>query len=149
MLSLLRNLRHGMRRLVRTPTFTIVSILTLALGVGANTAIVSVIQAVLLNPSGISDPGTLASFHTKYTQLNLPSIGVSVPDFADAQSIKSIVSSALSYQDSFNATLGDRTLHLNSALVTGSGFKSLEHSQSWGVVSYLKTINREQLTSLS
>jgi predicted permease len=112
------------RRLVRTPTFSIVSILTLALGVGANTAIVSVIQAVLLNPSGISDPGTLASFHTKYTQLNLPSIGVSVPDFTDAQSIKSIVSSAaLSDQSSFNATLDDRTLHLNAGLVTWQWFQ--------------------------
>ena len=129
MRSLLRNLRHGVRRLVRTPTFSIVSILTLALGVGANTAIVSVIQAVLLNPSGISDPGTLASFHTKYTQLNLPSIGVSVPDFTDAQSIKSIVSSAaLSDQSSFNATLDDRTLHLNAGLVTWQWFQAVSYT---------------------
>jgi predicted permease len=92
--------------------------------VGANTAIVSVIQAVLLNPSGVKDPGTLASFHTKYTQLNLPSISVSVPDFADAQSLKSIVSSAaLSDQNSLNARVGDRTIHLNSALVTWQWFQ--------------------------
>jgi len=124
MQSFLRNLKHGMRRLLHSPTFTIVSILTLALGVGANTAIVSVIQAVLLNPSGVGDPGTLISFHTKYTQLNLPSIGVSAPDFADALSLKSIVSSAaLSDRSSFNARLGDRTLHLNSALVTWQWFQ--------------------------
>src|SRR5260370_27316853 len=107
MQSLLRNLKHGARRLAGAPTFTVVAILTLALGVGANTAIVSVIQAVLLNPSGITDPATLASFHTRYTQLNLPSIGVSLPDFVDAQSMKSVVSSAaLSDQGSFNARLG-------------------------------------------
>jgi predicted permease len=124
MRSFLRNLKHATRRLLHSPTFTIVSILTLALGVGANTAIVSVIQAVLLNPSGVSDPGTLTSFHTKYTQLNLPSISVSVPDFADALSLKSIVSSAaLSDRSSFNARLGDRTLHLNSALVTWQWFQ--------------------------
>ena len=122
--SWLRNLKHGVRRLLRTPTFTIVSILTLALGVGANTAIVSVIQAVLLHPSGVGDPQSLASFHTRYTQLNLPSIGVSTPDFTDVQSLKSIVSSAaLSDQGSSNATVGDRTLHLNSALVTWRWFQ--------------------------
>jgi predicted permease len=124
MQSFLRNLRHGVQRLAHARTFTVVSILTLALGVGANTAIFSLIQAVLLHPAGINDPETLASFHTQYTQLNLPSIGVSVPDFADAQSLKSVVSSAaLSDQGSFNATLGDRTLHLNSALVTWQWFQ--------------------------
>lgn len=122
--SFLRNLQQGMRRLAHAPTFTIVSILTLALGVGANTAIFSVIQAVLLHPAGISDPATLASFHTRYTQLNLASIGVSVPDFADAQSLKSLVSAAaLSDQDSVNARLGDQTVHLHSALVTWQWFQ--------------------------
>jgi predicted permease len=125
MRSILRDLRHGARRLVRTPTFTIVSILTLALGVGANTAIVSLIEAVLLNPSGVSDPETLASFHTKYTQLNLPSIGVSTPDFLDAQSLHSLVSSAaMSQQGEFNAQIGDRTAHLNSALVSWQWFQT-------------------------
>jgi predicted permease len=123
--SILRNLRHGARRLLRTPTFTIVSILTLALGVGANTAIVSLIQAVLLTPSGVGDPETLASFHTKYTQLNLPSIGVSTPDYLDARSLHSLVSSAaMSQQGQFNAQVGDRTAHLNSALVSWQWFQA-------------------------
>jgi predicted permease len=113
-----------MRRLLHAPTFSIVAILTLTLGIGANISIFSVIQAVLLHPAGITDPETLASFHTRYTHLNLPNIGVSVPDFRDAQSLKSIVSSAaLSDQGSFNATLGDRTLHLRSALVTWQWFQ--------------------------
>ena len=124
MQSFLVNLKQGMRRLAHAPTFTVVSILTLALGVGANTSIFSVIQAVLLQPAGISHPETVASFHTRYTQLNLASIGVSVPDFADAQSLKTIVSeAALSDQGSFNATFGERALHLRSALVTWQWFQ--------------------------
>ena len=102
---MLENLRYALRQLFRAPTFTIVTILTLALGVGANTAIFSVIQAVLLHPSGVQDPERVASFHGKYTQLNLPSIGVSAPDFADAESMHGLVDTAAMVQAaSFNAT---------------------------------------------
>jgi len=94
MQTLLRSIRYGLRQLRRAPTFTVVAVLTLALGVGANTAIFSVIQAVLLHPAGISEPERVASFHVRYTQLNLPSIGVSVPDFKDAQSLTGVVDSA-------------------------------------------------------
>jgi predicted permease len=120
----IENLRYAVRQLFRAPTFTIVTILTLALGVGANTAIFSVIQAVLLHPSGVQNPERVASFHGKYTQLNLPSIGVSAPDFADAQSLHSIVeASAMVQPSSFNATFDGRTQHLNAGLVTWPWFQ--------------------------
>jgi predicted permease len=113
-----------MRQLFRAPTFTIVTILTLALGVGANTAIFSVIQAVLLHPSGVQDPESVASFHAKYTQLNLPSIGVSAPDFADAQSMHGLVDTAAMVQAaSFNATFDGRTQHLRAGRVTWQWFQ--------------------------
>src|ERR1700721_4415368 len=105
----MENLRYAARQLFRAPTFTIVTILTLALGVGANTAIFSVIQAVLLHPSGVQDPERVASFHGRYTQLNLPSIGVSVPDFADAQSMHGLVeNAALPRAAGFNAPFDER-----------------------------------------
>ncbi len=113
-----------MRQLFRAPTFTIVTILTLALGVGANTAIFSVIQAVLLHPSGVQDPERVASFHAKYTQLNLPSIGVSAPDFADARSMTGMVDKAAMVQAaSFNATFDGRTQHLRAAKVSQQWFQ--------------------------
>jgi predicted permease len=120
----IENLRYAVRQLFRSPTFTIVTILTLALGVGANTAIFTVIQAVLLHPSGVQDPERVASFHAKYTQLNLPSIGVSAPDFADAQSMHGMVDAAAMVQAaSFNATFDGRTQHLRAARVSQQWFR--------------------------
>src|SRR5580698_3740250 len=118
------NLRYAVRQLFRAPTFTIVTILTLALGVGANTAIFSVIQAVLLHPSGVQDPERVASFHSRCTQLNLPSIGISAPNFADAQSMHSLVDTAAMVQlASFNATFDGRTQHLRAGVVTWQWFQ--------------------------
>jgi len=124
MQTLLGNIRYGLRQLRNAPTFTVVAVLTLALGVGANTAIFSVIQAVLLHPAGISEPERVASFHVRYTQLNMPSIGVSVPDFKDAQSLTGVVdSAALSRQASFNASTNSGTEHLQAATVSRDWFR--------------------------
>ena len=121
---MLENLRYAVRQLFRAPTFTIVTILTLALGVGANTAIFSVIQAVLLHPSGVQEPERVASFHGRYTQLNLPIIGVSAPDFADAESMHGLVETGAMVQAaSFNATFDGRTQHLNAGRVTWKWFQ--------------------------
>jgi predicted permease len=120
----IENLRYAVRQLFRAPTFTIVTILTLALGVGANTAIFSVIQAVLLHPSGVQDPERVASFHAKYTALNLPMIGVSAPDFQDARSMTGMVDKAALVQNaSFNATFDGRTQHLRAARVSQQWFQ--------------------------
>jgi predicted permease len=122
-MMLLTNLRQALLRLLHAPLFTIIAVLTLTLGIGANTAIFSVIQGVLLHPAGIEDPATLVSFHARYTQLNLPSIGVSAPDQADAASLSSFVSSSAMYDEqSFNAQQNGRTVHLLAAMVTWPWF---------------------------
>ena len=124
MQTLLQNFRYALRQLGRSPGFAVVAILTLALGVGANTAIFSVIQAVLLHPAGISEPERVASFHARYTQLNLPSIGVSVPDFRDAQSLTTLVdSAAISNMTSFNTSTNSGTEHIQAATVSRDWFR--------------------------
>jgi predicted permease len=124
MQTLIGNLRYAVRQLWRARTFTIVTILTLALGVGANTAIFSVVQAVLLQPAGVKDPAQVTSFHVRYTGLNLPIIGVSATDFRDAESLNSIVeSAAIVAPNAFNATFDGRTQHLRAGMVSWKWFQ--------------------------
>jgi hypothetical protein len=61
--GLTTDIRYGLRQLRRNPAFTAVAIITLALGIGANTAIFSVIDAVVLHPLPYQDPGRLVDVH--------------------------------------------------------------------------------------
>src|SRR5581483_5876535 len=64
MSTLLQDLRYGARLLLKTPGFTLVAALSLALGIGANTTIFTLVDAVLLNPLPVEDPAQLVSVFT-------------------------------------------------------------------------------------
>ena len=80
-----QDLRHGSRVLRKKPTFTIVAVLTLALGVGANTAIFSIVDAVLLRPLPYRDPDRLVRIYFNEPGVGLRDIRFSKPEMDDLQ----------------------------------------------------------------
>jgi putative ABC transport system permease protein len=85
----IQDLRFAVRQMVKKPGFTAVVVLTMALGIGANAAIFSVLDAVLLRPLPYSDPEGLVKVWTRFTGIGLPNDQnwVSAPEFRDFQQL--------------------------------------------------------------
>jgi putative ABC transport system permease protein len=81
--TFLQDLRYALRNLVRQPGFAATAILTLALGIGATTAIFSVVNAVVLRPLPYREPDAIVAVRTLWTKTGLNSATVSAPDFHD------------------------------------------------------------------
>src|SRR6185369_16599282 len=84
--NLLQDVRYGVRTLLQTPSFSIVAIIALALGIGANTAIFSVVNAVLLRPLPFQRSEQLVAVWENDYQRGQERGSFSYPDFEDLRS---------------------------------------------------------------
>src|SRR5262249_11851674 len=81
--SLLRDVRHAVRRIVSTPGFATIAMLTLAFGIGANVAIFTVVNAVLIRPLPFPDPDRLVRIAADARATGGRNIGISEPELED------------------------------------------------------------------
>ena len=104
--TLIEDVRYGLRMLRKNPGFTAIALLTLALGIGANTAVFSIVNGVLLNPLPFPDPDKLVVLFE--SKPNFKEGSISYPNFLDWQRGNHAFSSIAAYRpDSFSLT-GDR-----------------------------------------
>jgi predicted permease len=119
--TLLQDLRYGLRTLAKNPGFSAVAVLTLALGIGANTAIFSVVNGVLLRPLPYKDPGRLVVLGERTPEFDMMSF--SYPNFVDWQEQNHSFEgmAAFNWQD-YNLTGTGDPEHLNGKRVSASFF---------------------------
>jgi predicted permease len=126
--QLAQDVRYACRTLRKAPGFSAVAILTLALGIGANTAMFSVINAVLLRPLPFPESDRLVA--VSETDLrrgpDLRSTSASWPNFFDWRSRAQAFESVSAYHDAgFTLASGSRSLHIDGAIVSAEFFSTL------------------------
>ena len=122
--TILHEFRYALRQLRKSPGFATVSVLTLALGIGANIAVFSVTNAVLLNPSGIPHAEGMVALRVRYRAMpDLSNINMSPPDFADAAEGRDIFSSvAILNGNNFNYSRENGNPELLKGAKVSSGY---------------------------
>ena len=130
MLTLLTNLKHGLRVLLKNPGFTAAAIIVLALGIGANTAIFSVVNAVLLRPLPFRDPARLVQIWHVPPAKSFPGMSefaVSAANFIDWQQQNDVFDKMAIYTgSSLNLTGREQPEALRGAAVSADFFSTLQ-----------------------
>src|SRR6188474_3605658 len=90
----MQDLRYALRTLLKQPVFSFVAVLTLALGIGANTAIFSLLYQTLLRPLPYPDAERLVFVWNTYPLMGLPQASVSIPDYIDRKTQASAIEDA-------------------------------------------------------
>lgn len=134
--TLLQDLRYGLRMLGKNPGFTAVAVLTLALGIGANTAVFSLINTILLRPLPYRTPSELAVVSETVPQMGGDlEVGMAAGEYLDYRDRNRTFAQTGAYEDAgFNLTGEGNPLRINAATVTASVFQLLGVSPRLGRV---------------
>ncbi|MGH9940803.1 MAG: ABC transporter permease [Pyrinomonadaceae bacterium] len=117
MSGLIQDLRYGVRMLLKSPGFTFVTVLTLALGIGANSTIYSVVQAVLLRPLPVAEPGRLVALSAR---------SFSYPAYTDFRDGNTALTGLAGYSaESFSVNVDERSEIMPGSFVSGNYFDVL------------------------
>jgi putative ABC transport system permease protein len=124
--TILQDIRFGLRMLVKSPSLSIVATIALALGIGANTAIFSVVNAVLLRPLPFPDSGSLVALFETDSQRGAVRGSHSYPNFFDLRAQNTVFERVAVYRNSdFVMTGRGEPARLQGAVVTADLFPLL------------------------
>jgi predicted permease len=119
------DVRYALKWLLRSPGFTVVAVLSLAVGIGFNTALFSVVDALLFRPLPIADPARLVDVYTRGSDGDTYTTS-SYPDYLDFKARNAVFTDLLAYSPSIGALkAGDRSRMALGEVVTGNYFQVL------------------------
>ena len=122
----MQDIRYTLRSLRKQPIFTLVAVLTLTLGIGANTAIFSLLYQVLLRPLPYGAADRLVVVFNTYPLMGLPQAGVSIPDYLDRKTQATAIEDATLFTiRPVNLTTQGQPEQLRGLAVTPSYFSTL------------------------
>jgi len=132
---MISDLKYALRSLLKTPGFTIIAVLTLALCIGANSAIFSVVHAILLKPYPWPDSDRLVYVYNSYPNMGLPNAGVSIPDYLDRRAgVGGFADAAMFNNRSYNLSSDAEPERLICLRATPSLFSTLQATAARGRV---------------
>ena len=131
--TLLQDIRYGLRMLGKNLSFTAVAVLTLALGIGACTAIFSVADTILLRPLPYYQPDRLVTVSETLPKMGTDVIGVAAGEYQDYRNQNQSFSQVAAYERAgFNLTGAGQPLRVNAARISASSFPLLKISPELG-----------------
>jgi predicted permease len=124
-MTLLQDLRYALRTAWRDGAFSLIAVLTLALGIGANTALFTVVNAVVLSPLPFRQPEQLVRVTVDFTKQHVQDVGLSIPELFDLRRSELFDEIAGVWPVSANLTETDEPERVETALVSANYFSML------------------------
>ena len=123
--TLWQDVKFGVRALLKNPGFTAVAVTTLALGIGVNSTVFSIVNAYLFRPLPVRDPAQLVAMGTRDNAMEIP-YEVSYPNYADLRDRTEVFSDVIAFEnDAFNLSADGQPERTFAQFVTGNYFSML------------------------